>query len=81
MDSRGHVYTSIASDEIKRQRLHNASSLQGVHVGCKKHTMYGVLGSKVDKPSEFLIKTLNAAEYIESDIQNIEAPRIDNPII
>ena len=30
-----------------------------------------VLGSKVDKPSNFLIKTLNTEEYIESDIQKI----------
>ena len=67
--------------KIKRLRLHNASSFQGVYIGCKKHTMYGVLGSKIDKPFEFFIKTLNAAKYIESDTQNIEAPRIDNPII
>ena len=39
-----------------------------------------VFGSKVDKPSEILIKTLNAIEYIELDIQNIEAPKIDDPI-
>ena len=40
-----------------------------------------VLGSKIDRPSNFFIKTSNAAEYIELDIQNIEALRIDNPII
>ena len=40
-----------------------------------------VLGYEVDKNFEILIKTLNAAELIESDIQNIEAPRIDDPII
>ena len=40
-----------------------------------------LLGFEVDKPSEILIKTLNAREYIESDIQNIEAPRIDDLII
>ena len=41
-----------------------------------------LLGSEADKPSKiFCIKTLNAAEYIESDIQNIEAPRTDDPII
>ena len=35
----------------------------------------GLLGSEVDKPSEILIKTSNASEYSESDIQNIKAPR------
>ena len=30
-----------------------------------------VLGSKVDKPSNFLIKTLNIEDYIESDIQKM----------
>ena len=35
---------------------------------------------EVDKPSKILIKTSNAAEYIESNIQNIEALRIDDPI-
>ena len=40
-----------------------------------------VLGSEVDKPSKILIKTLNAAKYIELNIQNIKAPRIYNLII
>ena len=40
-----------------------------------------LLGSQVDKPSKFLIKTSNAREYLKSDIQNIEAPIIDDPII
>ena len=40
-----------------------------------------MLCSEVDKLSEISIKTLNAAEFIESDIQNIETPIIDNPII
>ena len=39
------------------------------------------MGSKVDKPSKFFIKTLNAVEYIESYFQNIEAPRTDDSII
>ena len=39
-----------------------------------------MLGSEVYKLSKILIKTSNRAEYIESDIQNIEAPRIDDPI-
>ena len=43
--------------------------------------MQSLLGSMVDKISEILIKTSNVAEYIESDIQNIEAPRTDDPII
>ena len=30
-----------------------------------------MLGFEVDKPSDFFIKTLNAVEYIESDIENI----------
>ena len=40
-----------------------------------------VLGFKVDKPSEFLIKTSNALEYIELNIKSIEAPIIDDFII
>ena len=40
-----------------------------------------MLGSTVDKLSEVLIKTSNEMEYIESDIQNIEALRTDDPII
>ena len=39
-----------------------------------------VLGFEVDKISKILIKTLNATECIESNIQNIEALRVDNPI-
>ena len=40
-----------------------------------------LMGSEVDKPSKFLIKTLNAAEYIESDIQKNEVPRTGDHII
>ena len=40
-----------------------------------------LLGSEVDKVFKILIKTSNASEYIKSDIQNIETPRIDDPII
>ena len=40
-----------------------------------------LLGPEIDKPSKILIKISNAAEYIELDIQNIEAERIDDPII
>ena len=40
-----------------------------------------LLGFEVDKPFKILIKTSNATEYIELDIQNIEAPRTDDPII
>ena len=36
------------------------------------------LGSNVNKPSKILIKTLNTTKYIELDVQNIEAPRIDD---
>ena len=36
-----------------------------------------LLGSEVDKPSKILIKTSNAAKYIEPDIQNTKAQRID----
>ena len=39
-----------------------------------------ILGSEVDKLSEIVIKTLNAAEYIKLDIQNIEAQGTDDPI-
>ena len=44
-------------------------------------SMKVLLGSEVDKPSKILIKTSNAVEYIELDIQDIEAPRTDDPII
>ena len=37
--------------------------------------------SKVEKYSKILIKILNDKEYIESDIQNTEPLRIDDPII
>ena len=40
-----------------------------------------LLGSEVDKPSKILIKTSTRVKYIESNIQNTEPPRIDNPII
>ena len=33
------------------------------------------------KPSKILIQTSSAAEYIESDIQNIKTPRTYDPII
>ena len=35
----------------------------------------------VDKPSEILIKISNTTELIELDIQNIQAPRTNDPII
>ena len=40
-----------------------------------------MLVSKVDKPPNILIKTLNTIEYLELDIENTEAPRINDPII
>ena len=40
-----------------------------------------MLGSKVDKFFKIWNKTSNAREFIESNIQNIEAPVIDDPII
>ena len=40
-----------------------------------------IIKSEVDKSSIILIKTSSAAEYIELNIQNIEAPRIDDRII
>ena len=40
-----------------------------------------VLGFEVDKPSKILIKTCSIVGYIVSDIQNRQAPRIDDPII
>ena len=39
------------------------------------------LGSEVDELSKILIKTSSAEENIESNIQNIEAPRTDDLII
>ena len=40
-----------------------------------------MLGSEVNTPSKILIKTSNTVEYIKYDIQNIEALRIDDPVI
>ena len=40
-----------------------------------------MLDSEVDSFLEISIKTSNAAENIESYIQNIAAPRTDDPII
>ena len=40
-----------------------------------------LLGSKIDKPFEIFIKILNATEYIESSIQNIETQRTGDPVI
>ena len=40
-----------------------------------------LFGYEVNKPSKIVIKTSNATEYIELDIQIIKAPRIDDPII
>ena len=39
------------------------------------------MGSEVDNFLKNFIKTSNAVEFIESGIQNIEAPRTDDPII
>ena len=39
------------------------------------------MGFEVNKPLKISIKTSNVAEYIESDIQSIDAPRIDDRII
>ena len=40
-----------------------------------------MMGSKVDKLSKILIKTSNATKYVESYVQNIEAPRTNDPIV
>ena len=42
---------------------------------------YDLLSFEVNKPSKILIKTSNAKEYIDSDIQNIKVPKIDDLII
>ena len=39
------------------------------------------MGSEVDELSKILIKTSNTTEFIESDVQNIEAPITDDHII
>ena len=39
-----------------------------------------MLGFEVNKPSKIMIKILSVVEYIESDIQNIRASGIDDPI-
>ena len=43
--------------------------------------MVGFLCFEVDKPSKIFIKILNVVEYIESNIQNIETPTTNDPII
>ena len=40
-----------------------------------------MLGSDVNKPSKILIKILSVVEYIELDVQNTKARRIDDLII
>ena len=45
------------------------------------HDTFLLLGSEVDKSYKILIKTSNVTEHIESNIQIIEAPRTDDPII
>ena len=40
-----------------------------------------VMSSEDDKSSKILMKTLNAKEYIESNIQNIQVPIMDDHII
>ena len=39
-----------------------------------------LMRSEADMPSKNLIKTWNVIEYIELDIQNIKALKIDDPI-
>ena len=42
---------------------------------------WSLLGFEVDKHSKISIKISNATEYVELDIQNNEAPKINNSII
>ena len=49
------------------------------HTKCSLYNVW--LGSNVNKPSKLSVKTLSAAKYIELDIQNIVAPRKNDPII
>ena len=50
--------------------------------GCyATYELFTLMGSEVDKIFKILIKSSYASEYIESDIQDIEAPRIDDHII
>ena len=42
--------------------------------------MESLFGSDVDKPSKILIKTSNAVEYIELDIQNAKSLWKNDPI-
>ena len=48
---------------------------------CQRSYDLSLVGSEVDKPLKILIKTSNEVKYIESNIQNTKAPRIDDPII
>ena len=47
----------------------------------KKNLLHDTNSSEVDKPFKILIKILSAKEYIESNIQNIKALRIDDHVI
>ena len=40
--------------------------------------MEKLLGDEVDKPSQNFDQNIEHKKYIESDFQNIEAPRIDD---
>ena len=68
---------------LRLTRTHACVQKKGNEVRKKENKKEGgkVLGCEVDKLYEILIKTSNATKYIESDIQKIEAPRTDNPII
>ena len=48
---------------------------------CGERREESLLESKVNKPSKFLIKTLIVVEYIESYIQNLEAPRTNDLVM
>ena len=67
-------HDAYSSSNIYTFKCNNNSIIISVYC------MLLVLGFEVDKPSKILIKTLNAVEYIESDVQHIEAPRTDDPL-
>ena len=59
--------------DILEVKFHNMQMKIGGYIKNKN--------KNIEKLSKILIKTSNAVEYIKSDIQNIEARRIDDFII
>ena len=79
--------TPFTKREIEEREEHQARFIHATFIVIilpifiNNRYMNFLLDFEVDKPSKILIKTSNVAEYIESDIQNIDALITDDPII